>query len=362
MTLLITYIVVALGVSFLCSILEACLLSLSPTSIEAAKSRGARWAVKMEALKSDLDRPLSAILTLNTMAHTMGAAGAGSEWAKISGNTYEGVFAFLLTMAILIFTEIIPKTLGSRYAMGIAAPAAVIIGFLIKALAPLVWMSRLVTRLITPKGRVERPPHREELLAVARMGHESGALRERESQFVQNLLQLHSMKVWDIMTPRPVIFSLPQNTTLLEFVRHIEDKPFTRVPVYKGSRDEMVGFVIRGEALIAHLKDDADTGTLEMVTRPIAVTPEFTPVDELFQRFIAERHQIMLVVDEFGTTVGLVTFEDIIETIFGFEILDEKDKVADMQAFARQLWLDRAKRMGIEIPEETQVPATDPAV
>lgn len=361
MTLLITYILVALGLSFLCSILEACLLSLTPTAVQTAKTKGARWAAKMEVFKSDLDRPLSAILTLNTMAHTMGAAGAGAEWARISGNTYEGLFAFVLTLAILIFTEIIPKTLGSRYAQAIAAPVTAIIAFLVGALGPLVWMSRLITRLITPKGEAERPLHREELLAVARMGHESGELRERESQFVHNLLELHSMKVWDIMTPRPVIFALPQKTTLLEFVKHIEDKPFTRVPVYKGNRDEMVGFVIRGEALIAHLKDDADTGTLEMVTRPIAVTPEFTPVDELFQRFIAERHQIMLVVDEFGTTVGLVTFEDIIETIFGFEILDEKDKVADMQAFARQLWLDRAKRMGIELPEETPQPAGNAA-
>lgn len=359
MTLLITYILVALGLSFLCSLLEACLLTLTPSSIQAAKTRGARWAGRMEIFKADLDRPLSAILTLNTMAHTMGAAGAGAEWARISGNTYEGLFAFALTIAILVFTEIIPKTLGSQYATSIAGPVSLIIAIFIRILWPLVWMSQLITRMITPKGGAERAPHREELLAVARLGHESGELRERESQFVHNLMELHSMKAWDIMTPRPVIFSLPQATTLLEFVKFIEDKPFTRVPVYKNNRDEMAGFVIRGEALIAHLKDDADTGTLEMVTRPIAVTPEEAPVDELFQRFIAERHQIMLVIDEFGTTVGLVTFEDIIETIFGFEIMDEKDKFADMQAHARQLWLERAKRMGIKLPEEAA--AVDPA-
>jgi CBS domain containing-hemolysin-like protein len=357
MTLLITYIVVALALSFLCSLLEACLLTLTPSSIQAAKTRGARWAVRMEGFKNDLDRPLSAILTLNTMAHTMGAAGAGAEWARLSGNTYEGIFAFALTIAILIFTEIIPKTLGSQHANSIAGPVSLIIAIFIKVLWPLVWMSQLLTRLITPNGGVGRPPHREELLAVARLGHESGELRERESQFVHNLMELHSMKAWDIMTPRPVIFALPQSTSLLEFVKFIEDKPFTRVPVYKGNRDEMVGFVIRGEALIAHLKDADDTGTLEQVLRPIAVTPEETPVDELFQRFVGERHQIMLVIDEFGTTVGLVTFEDIIETIFGFEILDEKDKVPDMQAFARQLWLDRAKRMGIQLPEEAAAAA-----
>ena len=161
-----------------------------------------------------------------------------------------------------------------------------------------------------------------------------------ESQFVQNLIQLHAMKTWDIMTPRPVIFALPQSTLLLDFVKMVEDKPFTRIPVYKGTFDEMVGFVIRGDVLLAHLKNADGTGTLAEVTRPLAVTQEYIAVDVLFQRFIAERHQIMLVTDEFGTTVGLIAFEDIIETIFGFEIIDEKDKVADLQLHARNLWHD----------------------
>ena len=223
---------------------------------------------------------------------------------------------------------------------------------MIAGLKPLVWGSQQITRLFTPKGAVDPSIHREEMLAMARMGEESGSLGQRESQFVQNLIQLHAMKAWDIMTPRPVIFALPQSTLLVDFIKMVEDKPFTRIPVYKGTFDEMVGFVIRGDVLLAHLKNADLTSTLAEVTRPLAVTQEYIAVDVLFQRFIAERHQIMLVTDEFGTTVGLITFEDIIETIFGFEIMDEKDKVADLQLHARNLWHERARRMGIELPEE----------
>ncbi len=352
MTLLIFYISLALGVSFVCSLLEASLLTITPTAISSAKLRGAKWAVRMEALKADIDRPLSAILTLNTIAHTMGAAGAGAEYARLYGNVGEAVFAGALTLAILVLTEIIPKTLGATFANQLAGPASVLLVFMISALKPLVWASQQITKLIAPKGKADRAFHREEMLAMARLGEESGSLGERESQFVQNLIQLHAMRVWDIMTPRTVIFALPQDTRLVDFVKLVEDKPFTRIPVYKGSRDEMVGFVIRGEALLAHLKDENDTGTLADVTRPLAVTPEHTPVDVLFQRFVSERHQIMVVADEFGTIVGLVSFEDVIETIFGFEIMDEKDKVADLQLHARNMWYERARRMGIELPGE----------
>jgi CBS domain containing-hemolysin-like protein len=352
MPLLLTYVFIALGVSFLCSILEATLLTLTPSAINSAKQRGLRWATRMETLKSDIDRPLSAILTLNTIAHTMGAAGAGAQWAKLSGNTYEAAFAAALTLAILVFTEIIPKTIGASYATKLAGPSSAILPVLIRVLWPLVWLSRQITRLITPRGALIKPMHREELLAMARLGAQSGELRERESQFVQNLIQLHSMKAWDIMTPRPVIFALPESTLLLDSVKLIEAKPFTRIPVYRKNHDEVTGFVIRGEVLLAHLKDADDSCTLAEVARPIAATPEYVPLDVLFQRFIAERHQIMLVTDEFGTTVGLVTFEDLIETIFGFEIMDEKDKVADLQHHARTLWHERARKMGIELPEE----------
>eukprot|EP00903_Cladosiphon_okamuranus_P003681 g3679.t1 len=304
----------------------------------------------MEKLKEDIDRPLSAILTLNTIAHTMGAAGAGAQWAKITGNQWEAAFAATLTIAILVITEIIPKTIGARFANPLAPFTAKFLIFLTTALKPLVLASKSITSMISTKEELNDPSeHRDELLAMARIGEDSGSLHARESQFVHNLIQLHAMKVSDIMTPRPVIFSLPQTTPLVDFAALIENKPFTRIPLYDRGSDDFSGFIIRGDALIAHLKDDYDTGTLADVLLPIAITSEYATVDQLFQRFIAERHQIMLVTDEFGTTVGLVTFEDIIETIFGFEIIDETDHHPDMQLHARNLWHARAKKMGIEL-------------
>jgi CBS domain containing-hemolysin-like protein len=361
MALLITYVLIALVISFLCSLLEASLLTITPSAINSAEQRGARWAGRMKEFKGDIDRPLSAILTLNTVAHTMGAAGAGAQYARIFGNTGEAVFAGVLTLAILVFTEIIPKTLGSRLAVPLAGFTATVLPVMITGLAPLVWFSRQITRLITPSGHVVPEMHREELLAMTRLGAESGQIDDQESRFVQNLIQLHSMKTWDIMTPRTVIFSLPETTLLTEFVVEIEDKPFSRIPVYKTGRDEISGFVLRGDVLIAHLKDDEDKLTLADVMRPISVAADLTPVDVLFRRFIVERHQIMLIVDEFGSTAGLVTFEDIIETIFGFEIMDEKDKVADLQLHARSLWKERARKMGIELDENGQLPNPSPS-
>lgn len=352
MTLLVLYVLLAICVSFLCSILEATLLTITPSSINRAKEKGLPWGDRMGKLKEDIDRPLSAILTLNTIAHTMGAAGAGAQYAQISGNKGEAIFAGALTLAILIFTEIIPKTIGARFANGLAPTTSIFLNFLVTALKPLVLASKSITGLIAPNAtEPDHSEHREEILAMARIGHESGSLRERESQFVQNLIQLNAMKVSDIMTPRPVIFSLPQSTPLPEFAALIENKPFTRIPTYDKGTDDFTGFVIRGEALLAHLKDHYDTGTLKDVLHTIAITAEYTPVDTLFQRFIAERHHIMLVTNEFGTTVGLVTLEDIIETIFGIEILDESDKHPDLQHHARNLWQERARKMGIDIEQ-----------
>ncbi len=360
MALLIFYILLALLVSFLCSILEAALLTLTPASIAGAKDKGLKWGPRMEALKVDIDRPLSAILTLNTIAHTMGAAGAGAQYARLFGNVGEAIFAGALTLAILVVTEIIPKTLGARFAVPLAGPVSIILEFLILVLKPLVWCSKKLTGLITPGGhRKNTQVQREEILAITRMAGKSGSLGPRESQFMQNLIQLHGMKARDIMTPRTVIYSLPQSTTLREFTEQIEDKPFTRIPVFKSTRDEMTGFVIREEALIAHLKSGEKTGTLEQLVRPIAMTPQDTPADVLFQRFISERHQLMLVADEFGTIVGLVSFEDVIETIFGFEILDEKDEVADMQKHARNLWHQRAKKMGVSVDNHERDPESN---
>jgi CBS domain containing-hemolysin-like protein len=349
MTLLFTYVAIALAISFLCSLLEASLLTITPSAIQAAKGRGASWAPGLERLKSDIDRPLAAILTLNTIAHTMGAAGAGAQYARVFGNQTEALFAAALTFAVLVFSEIIPKTIGARYALALAPFTTRLLPVMIAGLKPLVWFSQQITKVITFGKAHQAPKHRDELMAVAHLGKASGQLHAQETQFLHNMLQLHRVKASDIMTPRPVVLSLPVHLQSDAFIREMDDKPFSRIPLYDPVTEEIRGFVIKGEVLMEHVKRGSDGLAIRDLLRPIESTHESLTVDRLFQRFISEHHQIMLVVDEYGTMTGLVTLEDVLETIFGFEIVDELDKVPDLQAYARELWVERASRLGIAL-------------
>jgi CBS domain containing-hemolysin-like protein len=352
MIVLISYILLALVVSFLCSVLEATLLTVSPVSVERAKENGAKWAGRMEGLKKDIDRPLSAILTLNTIAHTMGAAGAGAEYGRLYGNAYEAVFAGVLTLAILVVTEIIPKTLGARYSLQLAGPVSWLLPWMIRFLAPLVWLSKWMTRLITFGKAESEAHHREELLAMARMGEKSGEVTRSERRTLKNLMELSEMRVQDIMTPRTVVFMLPESTLLSDFPDLVAPTPFSRIPVFGETRDEVTGFVLRSDGLLAQIRSEDAEGTLKKVLMPIEVVLQTLDLDRLFKRFVEEGHQMMLVMDELGSMTGVVTLEDVVETIFGFEILDEKDEIADLQGHARKLWRARAAKMGLTTDED----------
>lgn len=349
MALLIIYVLVALGFSFICSLLEATLLSIQPSAVFAAKQRGESWAAKMEVLKSDVDRPLSAILTLNTIAHTMGAAGAGAQYAKIYDNNTEAVFAGVLTLAILIFTEIIPKTLGAKYAGFFAKPTAHFLPILEKLLFPLVWLCGFITRLITFGGAHGKPAHRETLLATAQMGEEEGVIHADESKVVRNVLRLGEMKTEDIMTPRSVMFMLPATSTLDDFVEAIAQRPYSRIPVFGENRDDITGVVLRSESLLAAVREK--DWKLENLRRDIVRVRQEKPLDELMREFLKEGRHVALVEDSYGTVTGLVSLEDILETVVGVEIMDESDQVADLQELARKLWRDRADRKGVKVEE-----------
>lgn len=257
MALLITYVAIALSVSFLCSILEASLLTLTPSTIQTAKSQGRKWALVLERLKKDIDRPLAAILTLNTVAHTMGAAGAGAQYAQVYGYGSEALFAAGLTVAVLVVTEIIPKTIGARYARGLAPMTAAVLPVMIVSLAPLVWFSKQLTRLITFGKPPSATRHREELLAATHLGHEAGELHSDEARFLSNMLQLHRVRVESVMTPRPVVFSLPAALPIEEFADAVRNTPFTRIPVYERDADDIGAFVIRGEVLLEAARNGA---------------------------------------------------------------------------------------------------------
>jgi|TARA_R110002072_G_scaffold121321_17_gene254972 CBS domain containing-hemolysin-like protein len=337
MTLLIFYVALALVVSFLCSILEASLLTITPSTVRSAQDRGASWAGKLKKLKDDIERPLAAILTLNTIAHTMGAAGAGAQYAKVYGAGSEAIFAAVLTLLVLIFTEIIPKTIGARYAEKIAPFTAWILPLLITALAPLVWASRQLTKLITWGKPAAVPRHRDDLLAIANLGQASGQIDSSEVRFLRNLLQLHAVKTADVMTPRTVVFSLSQRTSLAEFAARMSDVPHTRIPVFDENSDKITGFVIKHEALTSLHDNPAGDVSLQPLVRPLPNVLDEVPVDKLFHRMISQHDHILMVIDEYGTFRGLVTLEDVLETIFGFEIVDEMDEIPDLQEYAREL-------------------------
>ncbi len=344
MALLIFYIALALCVSFLCSILESSLLTITPSQVRTAEGQGAKWAGRLKRLKDDIERPLAAILTLNTIAHTMGAAGAGAQYAALYGGGGEAVFAAFLTLAILVVTEIIPKTIGARYARALAPFSAWILPIMITCLAPLVWASRQLTKIITMGRAADVPQHREEILAVASLGQASGQIDSSEVRFMQNMLQLNALKVSDVMTPRTVVFTLGRDVTLDQFARRIREVPFTRIPVYGDNADEITGFVIKHEVLALLLDGEQGEQGIESLIRPLPRVLDESTVDRLFHRLISERHQIMAVTDEYGTFLGLVTLEDVLETIFGFEIVDELDEVPDLQEYARELSRQRAAK------------------
>lgn len=354
MFLLLIYVAIALGFSFLCSLLEATLLTITPAQLQASKSAGKRWAAKLQLLKDSIDRPLSAILTLNTIAHTMGATGAGAQYARVYGDATGSIFAALLTLAVLILTEIIPKTLGARYALFFAPFTAAFLPFLERILRPVVWFCQLITRLISFGNKEEQPQFREEMLAVARLGVESGTVKQSEGQIVRNILSLNQLSVASIMTPRTVMFCLNEAITLDNFTQSIEQQPYSRIPIYAETKEHITGFVLTVEVLRACV--NGSTGVLKELKRPMLFVPATMKVDQLFERLTQEHAHIAMVQDEYGSSIGLVTLEDVLETLVGIEIVDEQDLTVDMQQLARDLWKQRATKMGVDLPEDTNQP------
>lgn len=350
MVLLFTYVAIALGFSFLCSLLEATLLTITPSQLQAAKTSGKRWADKLQELKRDIDRPLSAILTLNTIAHTMGATGAGAQYAKVYGDATGSIFAAALTLAVLILTEIIPKTLGARYAQFFAPFTASFLPFLQTVLRPVVWFCQLVTRFVTFGKASHRPRFREEMLAVARLGVEDGTVKDSERRIVRNMLNLNELSVSAILTPRPVVFSLPESLPVAEFVKCIEGQPFSRIPVYGENTEQITGFVLCVDLLRACVKKC--DGVLGDHKREILFVPESMKVDKLFEYLTTQQAHIAMVQDEYGSSIGLVTLEDVVETLVGIEIVDERDVAVDMQELARDLWKKRAAKMRVAPPDK----------
>lgn len=359
MGLLATFFLLSICFSFLCSILEAVLLSVTPSYIGIQEQKGLPLAKDLAGFKDDIDRPLAAILTLNTIAHTVGAIGVGSQASAIFGATtiqlfgvnlisLEAMIAGVMTLCVLIFSEVIPKTLGANNWQALAPFTVAALKVMLFFLAPLVWVSQYITRHLK-KDKDKPVLSRADFLAMTKIGTDAGVLKEDEQKIIHNLLRFSKILVKDIMTPRIVVVAASDAQTVREFHDRNAELPFSRIPLYHERNDNVIGYILRDELLLCLVEDD-DHKTLAELRRDIIIVHKTLPIPELLNIFINKKEHLALVVDEFGGMEGIVTMEDIIETLLGLEIVDESDNTEDMQALARKNWEQRARRMGVSIP------------
>lgn len=355
MTALILFFVLSIAFSFLCSIWEAVLLSVSPSFINTKVQEGSWVGKQYREFREDIDRPLSAILTLNTIAHTVGAIGVGIQAGKIFGNTsvgfggvqisLESVIAGAMTLAILVLSEIIPKTLGANYWKQLTPFTARSLQILLTALFPFVWMSQLITKNLK-KDELTSVFSRADFRAMAQVGEESGVLKVSESSAIKNLLRLDSITVKSIMTPRMVMKAADQDMTLKAFYEENLPLAFSRIPIFDESRENIIGIFLKNDLLQA-LLEKKDNEPLSTLRRDVVFVNENSNLSELQNLLMKQKGHIAIVVNDFGAVIGLVTMEDLFETILGLEIMDETDDVADLQKLARDIWQKRANELGL---------------
>ena len=338
MTLLLVFLLGAMAVSFLCSVLEATLMSLPISYVSLLEDEGSKKASRMKAYKQDSSRPLAAILALNTIANTIGAAGVGRQATIVFGSEWFGLVSALTTILILVFSEIIPKTIGTTHCKSLCGFAASAIRVLIIILFPIVWCVEGLQKLITPKSSADAASiSREEVGAMADVAEETGELDEDENEIIQNIINIDDMTAKDAMTPRVVAAIASESMSVKTFCR---DKRFfhhSRVPVYAGNPEYITGYVLRMDALQAMAEDKFET-TLGDLRRDVELFQEDTSIADIWSRMLESKEQIAVIIDEYGSFQGLLTMEDIIESVLGDEIVDERDAVVDMQQLARDRW------------------------
>ncbi|MFO7790537.1 MAG: hemolysin family protein [Bacteroidales bacterium] len=344
MEVLLIFLFIALGISFLCSLLEAALLSITPSYISLLKQQGKKYGKILAGFKDKIDRPLAAILTLNTFAHTIGAAGVGAQAQKIWGDTSLSLISAVLTILILVFSEIIPKTLGANYWKKLVKFTTYTLVILIYSpLYPFIWLSQFITTIFKKPDKSIKEI-RQEVLAMAKYGAETGALKQNESIIVENLMRFQFIRARDIMTPRVMIKCIDEKTRVKNFYDKIVNIGFSRIPVYKDTPENITGYLLK-EDVMAEIINNKSNKYISEIKRDILVVPESIPVVKLYEKMIDSSEMISLIVDEYGTTAGLVTMEDIIETILGLEIVDETDDIEDLQKYAAERLKKRIKNV-----------------
>lgn len=357
MTLLIIYGSVSIGFSFLCSILEAVLLSVTPTFIAIKNKENKKYARVLKNLKGDINKPLISILTVNTIAHTVGAILVGVQAEKTfgSGNNAVGIVSAIMTLLILVISEIIPKSIGANYWKELAnfsSKAIVLLMFPLKVTG-ILWLLELTTKLVGKNSHVAYVS-REDFQAMTEIAQEEGVFKESESKVIKNIIDFQKIKTKDIMTPRTVMKTANENMTIQKFYDENPKLKFSRIPIYTNLPDNISGYILKDQLLEAIIKGNGENA-LKSIARKIFISSRNLPIKSLFDKLIEEHEHIALVVDEYGSFSGLVTQEDIIETLLGLEIVDESDGHEDLQQLARKMWEIRAKRSGIidlEIKDE----------
>jgi CBS domain containing-hemolysin-like protein len=346
LTKMILYASVALVFSFLCSVAEAVILSVSPSFVAHLEQQGDPLAKRLKKLKKNIDRSLAAILTLNTIAHTLGAGGAGAEAAAYFGDRYVGIAMAVLTLLILFLSEIVPKTLGALYWRRLAGPTASFVQLLIWILYPFIWISEILTKLIT-RGRSVHTFSRAEFTALVDVGVEKGKIEVGESKILKNLFSLPELHAEDVMTPRTVVFALQQDMTLDEVLEQHSEIPFSRIPIYDKNRDDVTGFVLKTDILLQTLQGHGDKSLIDL-RREIFAVPANASLELVSEQLLEHKLHLLLVLDEYGGLAGVVSLEDVVETLIGIEIVDEADQIDDLRRLARQKWQERMQRLGID--------------
>jgi len=350
-SLLIFFVLLAIGVSFVCSLAESVLLSMTPSFIADVQESSPKKAEMLKSLKVDnIDQSLAAILTLNTVAHTLGSIGAGAQATIVFGSAWFGLFSALMTLAILFMSEIIPKTLGTVYWRQLSGLVAYFVRGIIMILYPLIWFSERLTKLLV-RGKEPQTFSRREFAALASIGEESGQIDPLESRIIRNLLAFGAIKVEDIMTPRSVMLAFEENKTVAELLVDRPKLTFSRLPIYDGDLDNITGFVLKTDMLLAKV-NHAMHKPLTQFQRDITFVFSKMKLFDLLELMLKNRIHIAITVGEYGEVKGLVTLEDVFETLLGLEIVDEIDRVEDMQALARQMMDRRVERLGMKLSDD----------
>jgi len=358
-TLLLAFFLFALVFSFFCSLWEAVLLSITPSHARLQSQKGTRVGRYLDDFKANIDRPLAAILTLNTIAHTVGAVGVGDQAATVWAQANPWITRILvpasMTIAILVFSEIVPKTLGALYWQKFMTFTVHSLRLLTRVLAPFIWLSQYITRGL--RSDTTQPVlTRTDFLAMAELGAEEGVFKAEESAMIGHLIRFRTIQARDVMTPRTVVSMASEKESVAEYYGKSKSQPFSRIPVYADSKDHITGYVLKNDLLVAMVDDSGDRPMATLRREIIAVDETFA-ITNLFTEFRARQEHLALVLDDFGGMAGIVTMEDIIETLLGLEIVDETDATVDMRELARRHRVQRGQALDMLPGSET--PSTD---